>query len=308
VLPSADDSFSPGGYPGASTDIRSHTGTLEQASDPGVRPQDDVYAPVSLRRWMLPGRSPGYDDCWPTRGEASHAVSMSSSASDGDDHAISVVIADDQRLVRAGFRVILAGEPGIRVVGEAADGLEAIELARALAPAVILMDVRMPNMDGLAAAQHILGSCDSRVLILTTFDADEYVYEALRMGASGFLLKDAPPEQLIAAVRCAAAGDALIDPSITRRLIGRFAHAVRPPALQPAQLKDLTERELDVLRLVARGHTNAEIAVELVVEESTVKTHVSRILMKLALRDRVQAVVVAYESGFVRPDDPAGRS
>jgi len=218
---------------------------------------------------------------------------------------VSVLIVDDQRLVRAGFRVILASEPGIAVVGEAADGLQAVELARALAPAVVLMDIRMPNLDGLAAARRIIADGDSRVLILTTFDADEYVYEALKLGASGFLLKDAPPDQLVAAVRCIAAGDALIDPSITRRLIGRFAHAVRPAALQPAQLKELTQRELDVLRLVARGLTNAEIAAELVVEESTVKTHVSRILMKLALRDRVQAVVVAYESGFVRPDDPA---
>jgi DNA-binding NarL/FixJ family response regulator len=234
--------------------------------------------------------------------------STSSSSSDAAGRAISVVIADDQRLVRAGFRVILASEPDILVVGEAADGLEAIELTRTLAPIVVLMDIRMPNMDGLAAAQQILRNCDSRVLILTTFDADEYVYEALKMGASGFLLKDAPPDQLIAAVRCIAAGDALIDPSITRRLIGRFAHAVRPPTLQPAQLKELTQRELDVLRLVARGLTNAEIAAELVVEESTVKTHVSRILMKLALRDRVQAVVLAYESGFVVPDDPDGRS
>jgi DNA-binding NarL/FixJ family response regulator len=167
------------------------------------------------------------------------------------------------------------------------------------------MDIRMPNMDGLAAARRILSSCDSRVLILTTFDADEYVYEALKMGASGFLLKDAPPDQLLAAVRCIAAGDALIDPSITRRLIGRFAHAVRPPALQPAQLKELTPRELDVLRLVARGLANAQIADELVIEESTIKTHVSRILMKLGLRDRVQAVVIAYESGFVLPSYPA---
>jgi DNA-binding NarL/FixJ family response regulator len=221
---------------------------------------------------------------------------------------ISVLIADDQRLVRAGFRVILAGEPGIQVVGEAADGQEAVELARALGPAVVLMDIRMPNMDGLTAARQILASGGSRVLILTTFDADEYVYEALKMGASGFLLKDAPPDQLIGAVRCIAAGDALIDPSITRRLIGRFAHAVRPPARQPAQLSDLTQRELDVLRLVARGLANAEIAAELVVEESTIKTHVSRILMKLGLRDRVQAVVVAYESGFVVPDDPDGRA
>jgi DNA-binding NarL/FixJ family response regulator len=221
------------------------------------------------------------------------------------DRAISVVIADDQRLVRAGFRVILAGEPDIRVVGEAADGLEAIELARTLVPAVVLMDIRMPSMDGLAAASQIIGSCASRVLILTTFDADEYVYETLKIGASGFLLKDAPPDQLIAAVRCAAAGDALIDPSITRRLIGRFAHAVRPPTLQPPRLKVLTSRELDVLRLVARGLANSEIAAELVVEESTIKTHISRILFKLGLRDRVQAVVIAYESGFVVPEDPA---
>jgi DNA-binding NarL/FixJ family response regulator len=220
--------------------------------------------------------------------------------------AISVVIADDQRLVRAGFRVILAGEPDISVVGEASDGVEAVELARTLRPAVVLMDIRMPRLDGLAATGQILSSGDSRVLILTTFDADEYIYEALRMGASGFLLKDAPPDQLIGAVRCIAAGDALIDPSITRRLIGRFARAVRPPERQPTRLKDLTQRELDVLMLVARGLTNAEIAAELVVEESTIKTHVSRILMKLGLRDRVQAVVVAYESGLVVPDDPAG--
>ena len=235
-------------------------------------------------------------------------TSASTSPSRPGRDPISVVVADDQRLVRAGFRVILAGEPDIRVIGEAADGLEAVDLVRALEPAVVLMDIRMPNMDGLTAAQQILGSCDSRVLILTTFDADEYVYEALRMGASGFLLKDAPPDQLIGAVRCIAAGDALIDPSITRRLIGRFAQAVRPAALLPPRLRDLTQRELDVLRLVARGLANHEIAAELVVEESTVKTHVSRILMKLALRDRVQAVVVAYESGFVVPDNPAGRS
>jgi DNA-binding NarL/FixJ family response regulator len=232
-------------------------------------------------------------------------TSTSSAAGATDANAISVLIADDQRLVRAGFRVILAGEPDIAVVGEAADGAEAIELARELAPDVVLMDIRMPNMDGLTAARQVIAAGASRVLILTTFDADEYVYEALRMGASGFLLKDAPPDQLIGAVRSIAAGNALIDPVITRRLIGRFAHAVRPPALQPDRLKALTTRELDVLRLVARGLTNAEIADELVVEESTVKTHVSRILLKLGLRDRVQAVVIAYESGFVIPDEPA---
>jgi len=228
--------------------------------------------------------------------------SPSGSASTGS-RPISVVIADDQRLVRAGFRVILAGEPDIDVVGEAADGREAVELVRALAPAVVLMDIRMPNMDGLAAARRILGHSASRVLILTTFDADEYVYESLKMGASGFLLKDAPPDQLIGAVRCVAAGDALIDPSITRRLIGRFARAARPASFLPAQLNELTGRELDVLRLVARGLANAEIAEQLVVEESTVKSHVSRVLMKLGLRDRVQAVVLAYECGFVVPDE-----
>ncbi len=232
---------------------------------------------------------------------------MTSIARAPDGQAISVVIADDQRLVRAGFRVILASEPDISVVGEASDGLEAIKLVRALAPAIVLMDIRMPNRDGLTAARRILGHSDTRVLVLTTFDADEYVYETLKIGASGFLLKDAPPEQLIGAVRCIAAGDALIDPSVTRRLIRRFARAARPPSLLPARLKDLTARELDVLRLIARGLANAEIAAELVVEESTVKTHVSRILMKLGLRDRVQAVVVAYESGLVVPDERTDR-
>lgn len=221
------------------------------------------------------------------------------------ERPISVLIADDQRLVRAGFRVILDSEPDIRVVGEAADGVEAVSLARALAPDVVLMDIRMPQLDGLSAARQLLASGDSRILILTTFDADEYVYETLRMGASGFLLKDAPPDQMIGAVRSAAAGNALIDPAVTRRLIRRFAHAVRPASLQPPHLKDLTARELDVLRLVARGLSNAEIAADLVVEESTIKTHVSRILLKLRLRDRVQAVVIAYESGFVVPEERA---
>jgi len=213
--------------------------------------------------------------------------------------AISVLIVDDQRLLRAGFRVILGSEPGIMVIGEAADGQEAIEAARRLDPSVVLMDIRMPNMNGLEAARVILAETECRVLILTTFDSDEYVYSALRAGASGFLLKDAPREQLIAAVRSVDAGDALIDPSITRRLIQQFTLATKPTTRDPPELDSLTPRERDVFRLIAQGLTNAEIASHLTVEESTAKTHVGRILMKLHLRDRVQAVVLAYESGFV---------
>ena len=216
---------------------------------------------------------------------------------------ITVLIADDQQMVRRGFRVILETEPGITVVAEAGDGREAVELARRHAPVLALLDIRMPVMDGLQAARNILSlSLRTRVLILTTFDADEYVYEALRAGASGFLLKDAPADQLITAVRSIAAGDALIDPVITRRLIARFALAARGPAGLPGELSQLTARELEVLRLLARGLSNIEIARELVVEENTVKTHVSRILAKLSLRDRVQAVVLAYELGFVTPE------
>jgi DNA-binding NarL/FixJ family response regulator len=216
---------------------------------------------------------------------------------------ISVLIVDDQQLLRAGFRVILGSDPDIAVVGEAADGREAVASAHRLAPSVVLMDIRMPNMDGLEAARVILAETRCRVLMLTTFDSDEYVYSALRAGASGFLLKDAPREQLIAGVRSVAAGDALIDPSITRRLIQQFALASRPSTHDPPELSPLTLRERDVLRLLAQGLSNAEIASRLVVEESTAKTHVSRILMKLHLRDRVQAVVLAYESGFVRPEN-----
>jgi DNA-binding NarL/FixJ family response regulator len=211
---------------------------------------------------------------------------------------ITVLLVDDQRLVRTGFRSILAGELDMEVVGEAADGVEAVQLVRRLAPDVVLMDIRMPHMDGLEATRLLLAESASRVVILTTFDSDEYVYEALRAGASGFLLKDAPADHLVTAIRCAAAGDALIDPAVTRRLITRFARSLRPTDEAPVQLRDLTDREQQVLRLVARGLSNAEIAQELVVEESTVKSHVGRILTKLGLRDRVQAVVLAYETGL----------
>ncbi len=214
---------------------------------------------------------------------------------------IKVLVVDDQRLVRAGFRVILDGEPDMTVVGEAADGVEALRQNREFRPDVVLMDIRMPNMDGLEATRRIIGGSDARVLVLTTFDADEYIYGALEVGASGFMLKDAPPDQLVAAVRAAAAGNALIDASVTRRFIAHFARAVRPATSVPDILGSLTQRELDVLRLLTEGLSNSEIGRRLVVEETTVKTHVSRILMKLGLRDRVQAVIVAYESGFVHP-------
>jgi len=214
---------------------------------------------------------------------------------------IKVLVVDDQQLVRAGFRVILDTEPDLTVVGEASDGVTALQQNRDLQPDVVLMDIRMPAMDGLEATRRILASSPARVVILTTFDADEYVYGALQAGASGFMLKDAPPGQLLAAVRAAAAGNALIDASVTKRFIAHFTKAVRPPDGTPGVLSTLTGRELDVLRLLTEGLSNSEIADRLVVEETTVKTHVSRILMKLGLRDRVQAVILAYETGFAQP-------
>jgi DNA-binding NarL/FixJ family response regulator len=215
---------------------------------------------------------------------------------------VSVLIADDQALVRAGFRKLLEAEPGLRVVAEAADGLEAIALARRLQPDVVLMDIRMPRLDGLEATRRLLkGPTRTRVVMLTTFDLDEYVFDALTAGASGFLLKDAPPDQLIAAIQVAAGGDALLAPSITRRLIEEFVRRPPPRSGPPRQLTGLTARELEVLRLLARGLSNAEIAAELVLGEATVKTHVGNLLTKLGLRDRVQAVVLAYESGLVQP-------
>ena len=217
----------------------------------------------------------------------------------GMSATIRVLLADDQTLVRTGFRVILEAEGDIEVVAEADTGHEAIRQAQLARPDVILMDIRMPELDGLAATEQILRQADPpTIVVLTTFDQNEYVYRALRVGAAGFLLKDAPSSRLIAAVRAAATGDSLIDPVITRRMVERFVEPAQPHALPP-QLASLTDRELDVLRLLARGMANAEIAAELVVAETTVKTHVARILAKLSLRDRVQAVVLAYETGFV---------
>jgi len=224
---------------------------------------------------------------------------------------IRILLVDDQALVRAGFRMILDAEGDIEVVGEASDGREAIDRVRTLLPDVVLMDIRMPELDGLEASRRILadgvaGETPPKILMLTTFDLDEYVYEALRAGASGFLLKDTPPEQLVSAIHVVAAGEALLSPSITRRVISEFVKGTGPkPQAQFPRLQDLTARELEVLGLIARGLSNAEIAKTLFVSETTVKTHVARILMKLGLRDRVQAVVLAYEAGVVTPGDGA---
>jgi DNA-binding NarL/FixJ family response regulator len=212
---------------------------------------------------------------------------------------IRVLIADDQALVRTGFRLILQSEPDLEVAGEAATGREAVALTASLEPDVVLMDIRMPDLDGIEATRQITrATVASRVMILTTFDVDEYVFEALRAGACGFLLKDVAANQLAAGVRMAAAGDALLAPSITRRLIEEFAVS-RPQT--PEQVKELTPREMEIFLLVAKGMSNAEIAAKLVIGETTVKTHVTRLLMKLGVRDRIQAVVLAYEAGLVRP-------
>ena len=220
---------------------------------------------------------------------------------------IRILIADDQSLVRTGFRMILEAEEDIEVVGEAADGTQAVDSAARLAPDVILMDIRMPELDGIEATRRILAGTEPenggpRVVMLTTFDMNEYVYEALRAGASGFLLKDVPAEQLVAGIRVVADGEALLAPSVTRRLLEEFARSAPAAAAEPPPgLNELTPRELEVLTLMARGLSNAEIAAELVVSDTTVKTHVARVLMKLGLRDRIQAVVLAYETGLVQP-------
>ena len=212
--------------------------------------------------------------------------------------SVRVLVADDQSMVRAGFRMLLAREPDIDVVAEATNGLEAVHQAARFDPAVVLMDIRMPELDGLEATRRILAAGErSRVLILTTFDLDEYVFEALAAGASGFVLKDDPPEQLIAAIRTVAAGDALLSPAVTRRVIRQFVRTPRPEP--PAAVGELTSRELEVLRLITLGRSNAEIASELFISEGTVKTHVTHVLQKLGLRDRVQAVALAYEAGLL---------
>jgi DNA-binding NarL/FixJ family response regulator len=218
--------------------------------------------------------------------------------------SIRILIADDQSLVRTGFRMILDAEPDLDVVGEAVDGREAVDKARAAKPDVILMDIRMPDLDGIEATRRIVadgGEAAPKILMLTTFDLNEYVYEALRAGASGFLLKDVPAEQLADGVRVVAAGEALLAPSVTRRLLSEFAQVRPRDAAPPPAFEDLTPRELEVFRLIARGLSNAEVAQELIVSETTVKTHVARVLMKLSLRDRIQAVVLAYESGIIQP-------
>jgi DNA-binding NarL/FixJ family response regulator len=221
---------------------------------------------------------------------------------------IRVLVADDQSMVRAGFRMLLAGEEDIEVVAEASHGLEAVDKAARFHPSVVLMDIRMPELDGLQATQRILAADNvARILILTTFDLDEYVFEALKAGASGFVLKDDSPEQLIAAIRTVADGEALLSPTITRRVIQKFVRISHPSP--PNELGELSERERDVFRLIARGLSNAEIGNELYISETTVKTHVTHILQKLDLRDRVQAVVLAYQTGIFEPDalQPRGR-
>jgi DNA-binding NarL/FixJ family response regulator len=218
--------------------------------------------------------------------------------------SIRVLVADDQSLVRGGFRMLLAGAPDMEIVAEASNGLEAVEKAARFHPTIVLMDIRMPELDGLEATRRILAAdAEARILILTTFDLDEYVYEALRSGASGFVLKDEPPEQLLAAIRTVAAGDALLSPSVTTRVIKQFARNPRPAP--PKEFDELTSREQEVFRLIADGLSNVEIGQQLYISDTTVKTHITHILQKLGLRDRVQAVVLAYQTGLFETDAPS---
>ena len=218
--------------------------------------------------------------------------------------SIRVLVADDQSLVRGGFRMLLAGEQDMEIVAEASNGLEAVEKAARFHPTIVLMDIRMPELDGLEATRRILeADAEARILILTTFDLDEYVYEALRSGASGFVLKDEPPEQLLAAIRTVAAGDALLSPSVTMRVIKQFARKPRPAP--PKEFDELTSREQEVFRLIADGLSNVEIGQQLFISDTTVKTHITHILQKLGLRDRVQAVVLAYQTGLFETDAPS---
>jgi DNA-binding NarL/FixJ family response regulator/class 3 adenylate cyclase len=269
--------------------------------DLGPQQLKDFDRPVRVFQLAIRGLA---SDFPALRTAAGHAVELAERAP-AREGAIRLLIVDDQALVRAGFKMILEAEPDMDVVGEAADGLAAVDAVRRLEPDVVLMDVRMPEVDGIEATRRLLGEgASAKVVMLTTFDMDEYVYDALQAGASGFLLKDVPPEQLVVGIRAVATGDALLAPSITRRVIEEFVR--RPPSAArtlPPKLEELTARELEVLKLIARGLSNAEIAKQLFVSETTVKTHVAHLLMKLGLRDRVQAVVLAYESGLVQPGD-----
>jgi DNA-binding NarL/FixJ family response regulator/class 3 adenylate cyclase len=289
----------------------------EEAELEGLRLRDlghhllkDFDRPVRIYQLAVDGLPTDFPALRAVSGEgAAHLADRQeelAATTGGDPPSVRVLIVDDQALVRTGFKMILEAEPDLEVVGEAADGLEALSKARSLAPDVVLMDVRMPEVDGIEATRRLLAEdgATAKVVMLTTFDMDEYVYEALRAGASGFLLKDVPPEQLVAGIRAVASGDALLAPSVTRRVIEEFVR--RPPdsvRTPPERLGELTARELEVLKEIARGLSNAEIAKELYVSETTVKTHVAHVLMKLELRDRVQAVVLAYESGLVQPGE-----
>jgi DNA-binding NarL/FixJ family response regulator/class 3 adenylate cyclase len=281
--------------------------------DLGPRSLKDFDRPVRIYQLLAPDLPAEFPELRSAEGRARGSAQLADrhEVADVDDVAaagegIRVLIVDDQELVRTGFRMILDAEGDMVVVGEAANGKDALTEAARLSPDVVLMDVRMPELDGIEATRRLLASdsIESKVVMLTTFDMDEYVYEALRAGASGFLLKDAPPEQLVAGIRAVCSGDALLAPSVTRRVIEEFVR--RPPEAvrtAPPEIEELTPRECEVLKLIARGLSNAEIAQTLVVSETTVKTHVAHVLMKMQLRDRVQAVVMAYESGLVQPGD-----